>query len=53
MPVSTQISAVPPKSLESMMMPKKEPEMQAMKPKLERFLYTKNCNDFTMSTDIF
>lgn len=37
-PVSTHISAVPPNNFESIMIPIKEPLMQAMKPRLDKFL---------------
>lgn len=37
-PVSVQRSAVPPNNLESMIIPRNEPLMQAINPKLDKFL---------------
>lgn len=53
MPVSTHISAVPPKSFESMMIPRNDPLIQAINPRDARFLYTKYSTDFAISELIF
>lgn len=53
MPVSMQISAVPPNSFESIMIPKNDPLMQAINPNEARFHYTKYSTDFATSEFIF